>query len=94
MWQDSDGFAYKLYRDGTQEVILSEIDGHPLGAVNFVAIDSQDRLWVSICTRELPFFPALVKPRPDGYIVLIDDKGPRVVADGIMFTNQIRLDAK
>ena len=40
----SDGLVYKLYRDGTQEVVLREIDGHPLGAVNFVAIDSQDRL--------------------------------------------------
>jgi hypothetical protein len=48
--------------------------------VNFVAIDSRDQLWVSVTTRELPFWPALVRPRPDGYIMLIDDLGPRVVA--------------
>ena len=89
----SDGILYKLYRDGTQEVALSQIDGDPLGGVNFVMIDRQERLWVSISTRELPYFPALVSPRSDGYIILIDDKGPRIVADGIMFTNEIRLDA-
>ena len=32
-------------------------------------------------------------PRPDGYIVLIDEKGPRIVADGLFLTNEIRLDA-
>ena len=33
-------------------------------------------------------------PRPDGYIVLLDGKGARIVGDGIYFTNEIRLDAK
>ena len=33
-------------------------------------------------------------PRPDGYIVLLDEKGARIVGDGIYFTNEIRLDAK
>ena len=60
----SDGLLYKLYRDGAQEVALREIDGHPLGAVNFVAIDSQDRLWVSVSTRELPYLPPWSAPAP------------------------------
>jgi len=30
----------------------------------------------------------------DGSILLIDEKGPRIVADGFRFTNEIRLDAK
>jgi sugar lactone lactonase YvrE len=88
-----DGKVYKMYRDGSHEVILDEITGHPLGAANFVFIDSQDRLWISVSTRELPWFPAAASPRPDGYIILIDDDGPRLVADGILFTNEIRLDA-
>ncbi len=88
------GNLYKLYRDGRTEVILSEIDGQPLGSVNFVFIDSQDRLWVSVLTRSLPWFPAINTGVKDGYIILIDQKGPRIVADGIYFANEVRMDAE
>jgi sugar lactone lactonase YvrE len=89
-----DGRVYKMGRDGSSEVILERIDGQPLGAPNFVFIDSRDRLWVSISSRRPNWFEASRDPQPDGYIILIDDKGPRVVTDGIYFTNEIRLDAE
>ena len=44
-------------------------------------------------TREHHWWPAAASPRPDGYIVLVDEKGPRIVADGLFLTNEIRLDA-
>ncbi len=88
-----DGKIYKVARDGTAEVILEELDGQPLGAANFVFVDSQDRLWISISTREPIWFIACAAPRPDGYIILIDENGPRIVGDGIYFPNEIRLDA-
>ena len=88
------GVFYKMYRDGRYEVLLSEIDGQSLGAANYVFMDSQDRLWLAVSTRVLPWFAAASSPRPDGYIILIDEKGPRIVADGIWFTNEVRLDAK
>ncbi len=88
-----DGKVYKVYQDGSYEVILDQIDGKPLGAANFVFIDNKDRLWISISTREAKAFVALASPRPDGYIILIDENGPRIVGDGIYFTNEIRLDA-
>lgn len=88
-----DGNVYKLYRDGSYEVLLDQVDGRPLGAPNFVFIDRKDRLWISISTRESIWFMAAASPRPDGYIVLIDENGPRVVGDGLYFTNEIRLDA-
>lgn len=87
------GHIYKMDQQGHHEIILSEIDGHPLGSANYVFIDSQDRLWISISSREIPWFIAAAAPRPDGYIILWDDKGPRVVADGLYFTNEIRLNA-
>ncbi len=87
------GNVYKMDREGNHEVFLSEIDGQPLGAANFVFIDSQDRLWISISSRSIPWFIAVSAPRPDGYIILVDENGPRIVADGIYFTNEIRLDA-
>jgi len=89
-----DGNIYKLYPDGNYEVILREMDGKPLGAANFVFIDSRDRLWISISTRSMSWVEAVANPRPDGYIILLDEKGPRMVADGIYFPNEIRLDAR
>jgi sugar lactone lactonase YvrE len=88
------GKIYKMDKQGNHTVILDAIDGQPLGAANFVFIDSKDRLWISISTRSLPWFIAAAAPRPDGYIILIDEKGPRIVADGIYFTNEVRMDAE
>lgn len=88
-----DGKFYKVYPDGTEEVILNEFEGKPLGAPNFVFIDRRDRLWLSVSTRTLPWVEAAMNPRPDGYILLMDENGVRMVADGIYFTNEIRLDA-
>ncbi len=89
-----DGKFYKVYPDGTEEVLLSEFDGQPLGAPNFVFIDRRDRLWLSVSSRCLPWIESAINPRPDGYILLMDENGVRMVADGIYFTNEIRLDAK
>lgn len=86
-----DGKVYKIGRDGSFEVILEEIDGQPLGSVNFVFVDSQDRLWISVSTREPVWFMAASSLRPDGYVILVDEKGARIVADGIYFPNEIRL---
>ncbi len=88
-----DGKVYRLRPDGGTDVVLSEIDGKPLGAVNFVFLDSRGRMWITVSTHIIPWFPAAAAPRPDGYIILVDEKGPRVVADGILFTNEARLDA-
>ena len=87
-----EGVIQKIRPDGTHEVVLSEIDRHPLGAANSVFVDGKGRLWISISTRALNWFAANASPRPDGYIILMDEKGPRMVADGILFTNEIRLD--
>ncbi|WP_437682286.1 SMP-30/gluconolactonase/LRE family protein [Sorangium sp. So ce131] len=89
----SGGKVYKLYRDGRSEVLLDSIEGKPLGAVNFCFIDSRDRLYISVLTRHVPsWWDAVVGNVVDGYILLIDDKGPRIVADNISMTNEVRLD--
>lgn len=90
----ADSRLYKLDRDGRCEVVLSAIDGRPLGAVNFPFIDSQNRLWISVTSRRRPWFLAAADPRPDGYIILLDDRGARIVADGFWAANEVRLDAR
>ena len=89
-----DGNVYKMYRDGSYEVFLDQIDGKPLGAPNFVFIDSKDRMWISISTAELDYMVSVSLLRPDGYIILIDENGPRIVGDGICITNEVRMDAE
>ena len=52
-----------------------------------------NRLWVTISTKINPWSDAICKSTCDGAILLIDERGPRIVADGLAFTNEVRLDA-
>ena len=87
------GTIQKLHTDGRAEEFLTEVDGVQLTSANYVFIDKKNRLWLAFSTRESSWWPAAAKPRPDGYIVLVDEKGARIVRDDIYFTNEIRLDA-
>ncbi|RQU96220.1 SMP-30/gluconolactonase/LRE family protein [Burkholderia cenocepacia] len=82
-----------LMRTGELHVLLDQIDGKPLGKVNFALRDSKNRLWITVSTRVSPWPDAIRSNLADGYIVLIDAHGPRIVADGLAFTNEIRFDA-
>lgn len=86
------GRLWKISQDGRQEMILDALDGKPMGAVNFAMVDSRGAIWVSVSTRIRPRLKAVADPHADGYIVKIDEHGPRVVADGLYFTNEVRLD--
>lgn len=83
-----------MTRDGKSRVLAGSIDGKKLGKVNFVLRDSKDRLWITISTMVNPWADAIRNDLADGYVALIDEMGPRIVADGFHFTNEIRLDAK
>ena len=82
-----------MTRDGLRRTLYDNIDGKPLGKVNFVLRDSRDRLWITISTRINPWPDAIRNHQADGYIAVIDEKGIRIVADGFYFTNEIRFDA-
>ena len=84
----------RMTRSGETHVMLDCLDGKRLGKVNFVLRDSRDRIWVTISTMVNPWSDAMTGSLADGSILLIDEKGPRIVADGFRFTNEIRLDAK
>ncbi|WP_070156999.1 SMP-30/gluconolactonase/LRE family protein [Sphingobium phenoxybenzoativorans] len=82
-----------MSRDGASRVLMESIDGVPLGKVNFVLRDSKGRIWITVSTSVNPWSDAICQGLADGYIILLDDKGPRIVADGFAFTNEIRMDA-
>lgn len=83
----------RMSRTGETRVMLDSIDGRPLGKVNFVLRDSRDRIWITVSTRINPWSDAINATLADGAIILVDDRGARIVADGFRFTNEIRLDA-
>jgi gluconolactonase len=81
-------------REGRSRVLYDSIDGQPIGKVNFVLRDSKDRLWVTVSTRIKNWMEAVRPGLADGFIALADERGLRIVADGLHFTNEVRLDAK
>jgi sugar lactone lactonase YvrE len=80
-------------RDGSSRTLHTHVDGEPLGKVNFVLCDSQDRIWFTVTTRLVPWTRSINEKLPDGYIGLIDDRGIHIVANGFVGTNEIRFDA-
>lgn len=89
---ENDGGIYRLDRNGQVSPILQRLGDEELTAVNFVLHDHQGRLWATICTRQRPRTKAFRSDIADGYIVLFDGRGARVVADGIGFANELRVD--
>jgi gluconolactonase len=82
-----------MRRDGQTRLLYDSIDGVPIGKVNFVLRDSQNRIWLTISTRTPNWMQTISPNIADGYIALADEKGLRIVADGFHFTNEIRFDA-
>ncbi|MFT7474842.1 MAG: gluconolactonase [Verrucomicrobiales bacterium] len=82
-----------MTRAGENRVLYDSIDGEPIGKVNFVIRDSKGRVYMTISTMIPNWMEAISPNISDGRIVLVDERGIRVVADGLAFTNEIRLDA-
>src|SRR3954470_23830 len=83
-----------MTRDGRSKVLADQIDGRPIGKVNFVLRDSKDRIWITISTRVKNWMHALRTDLADGYLARYENGRFRIVADGFRFTNEIRFDAR
>jgi len=90
------GGIWRLDREGGLQPFLRRVDGLDLPATNFILDDGQGRLWVTVTTRHWPISRAFCGYDgpyvEDGFIVLIDARGARIVADGLAFANELRLD--
>lgn len=82
------GGAWRLHRDGSLEPLVTEVDGQRVPPANFVGVDRAGRIWVTVSTRHEPRAEAYRPDVADGFIILIDKHGPRVVADGLGYTNE------
>ena len=85
------GGVWQLPRDGAVRPFLTEIEGKPLPPANFV-VRHGDRTWISVSTWRLPRQQAWRRDVADGFIVLVDRRGARIVSDGLHYTNEVRQD--
>jgi sugar lactone lactonase YvrE len=83
------GGVYELSRDGQVLPFLETVEGEPLPPTNFVYVDAWKRVWITVSTRKIPRAAAYRSDVSDGFIVLVDERGARVVADGLGYTNEV-----
>lgn len=88
----STGGVWRIGADRRPRPFLLELEGRQLANANSVALDHNGRIWISICTRRLPRFEAFDPAVADGFIILVENGAARVVADGLAFANECRLD--
>ncbi len=85
---DQDGGVWQLDPDGRVEPVVVEVEGDPVPPTNFVHRDRRGRLWITVSTRRTPRALGYRAGLFDGYVILKDDRGSRVVAEGLGFANE------
>ena len=83
------GGVWHVDRDGRLAPFLTRVDSMDLPATNFVLIDAEDRVWISVSTTHRDH--KLTATRDDGLVVLVDKRGARIVADHLVWTNETRV---
>jgi sugar lactone lactonase YvrE len=83
-----DGGIFCLSRDGQVTPLLRQVDGVDLPPTNYALRDVEGRLWVTVSTRRHPRDRDWTAQACTGFIVLMDARGARIVADGLGYTNE------
>lgn len=83
---DDDGGVFRLASDGAFSVFLDD-----LPPTNFVHAHG-DTVYVTVSTRLVPRTLARKPGYADGFIVCVDRRGTRVVAEGLGYTNECKVD--
>ncbi len=86
-----DGGVFRLRPDGAVEPVVTEVDGVALPPTNFVLRDAAGRLWITVSTRHRPRHLGFRPGTDDGFVVLADARGVRIVADGLGYANECLL---
>jgi hypothetical protein len=85
---ETQGGVFHLARDGRVRPWLERVDGIDLPPTNYVAVDASGRTWVTVSTLQQPRAKAYRADVADGFVVLVDERGARIVADGLGYTNE------
>lgn len=83
---DEEGGVWRLTLDGELTPFLED-----LPPTNFVHAWN-DRVYITVSTRLVPRTLARKPGYADGFIVCVDKRGSRVVAEGLGFTNECKVD--
>ena len=89
---DTEGGVFRLRRDGGLEPVLIEVAGEALPPTNFVMEDALGRLWITVSTPRAPRDLGYRRDLAEGFIVLLDQRGARVVARDLGYTNEVQID--
>ncbi|KZN13983.1 SMP-30/gluconolactonase/LRE family protein [Marinomonas sp. TW1] len=82
------GGVYRLKQNGELTPFLLEIDDQPLPPTNYVHLDFQGRIWITVSTRTKPRADAYRSDVNDGFVILYDKGQARIVADELGYTNE------
>jgi sugar lactone lactonase YvrE len=86
-----EGGVWQLDAQGNARPWLMEFEGKALPRVNFVTTDAQNRTWICVSATDTgEHYPV---DAATGYIMLHDRSGTRLVADGLRYTNEVRVSA-
>ncbi|MCP4384738.1 MAG: SMP-30/gluconolactonase/LRE family protein [Hyphomicrobiales bacterium] len=89
---DAEGGVWRMKANGRLEPWILAVEGRPLPPTNFVHVDQVDRTWITVSTRMVPRTLARSAEIADGFIVLVEGDTPRVVAEGVGYTNEAKVD--
>jgi sugar lactone lactonase YvrE len=83
---EREGGVWRLTLDGKLEPFVED-----LPPTNFVHVWNE-RAYITVSTRLVPRTLARKPGHADGFIVCVDQRGARVVAEGLGFTNECKVD--
>jgi SMP-30/Gluconolactonase/LRE-like region len=86
---DTHGGVFTLSQTGEVSPFLTAVDGLDLPPTNFVCVDHQGRTWITVSTRATPRSRSYRPDTRDGFIIVVDERGARVVADALGYTNEL-----
>jgi sugar lactone lactonase YvrE len=86
------GGLFRLDRDGRLHEVLRRVDGVDLPPSGCVMIDDRGRVWLTFASRQAS--DGYRRDVADGFVVLIDGKGPRIVAEGFGHAGELQLDRR
>lgn len=86
------GGIFHLQRDGKTRPYLRAVEGMDLPPSNFVTEDASGRIWITVSTRKQPRAQGYRRSCDDGFVIMVDRRGARIVADGLGYTNECLVD--
>jgi sugar lactone lactonase YvrE len=84
------GGIWAMDTEGKLTPFLTEVGGRSLPPANFVWLDEEQRVWITVSTRHVPRQTAWRSNVKDGLLIMVDDSGPHIMADDFHYTNEAR----